>query len=243
MELVVTNALPFSSASSTAGLDNSRCNSSSFLVVKPRLKNAGWSTLAEIVLVLRSILKCLNQDFEDDDNLAEVFLDSVYHCLSNMPWDSLDVIYNSQNNFSVDALGPRTLDEGSRVVFLGNLIQLFCSMVEQCGSVGDAGCSQDKHPFLCLVTNLVPKLFYWCLGMQGQHVIICIPQYFRHKLLVSIFFSWLLDELRKQSPGIHYLHIILRKPCGIVITHWCKEFLGMQVMLHFLIEIFPYILF
>ncbi|ESR39051.1 hypothetical protein CICLE_v10025347mg [Citrus x clementina] len=179
MELVATNALSFSSASSTAGLENSHCNSSSLLVVKPRLKNAGWSTLAEIVRVLRSILKCLNQDFEYDDNLAEVYLDSVYYSLSNMPWDSLDVIYNSQNSFSVDAL-----DDASGVVFLGNLIQFFCSMVEQCGSVDDAGRSQDEHPFFGLVTNLVPKLFYWCLSMQGQHVITCIRQYFRHKLLV-----------------------------------------------------------
>ncbi|KAH9711671.1 Golgin [Citrus sinensis] len=179
MELVVTNALSFSSASSMAGLENSHCNSSSLLVVKPRLKNAGWSTLAEIVRVLRSILKCLNQDSEYDDNLAEVYLDSVYTSLSNMPWDSLDVIYNSQNSFSLD-----TLDEESRVMLLGNLIQLFCSMVEQCGSVDDTGRSQDKHPFFGLVTNLVPKLFYWCLSMQGQRVITCIRQYFRHKLLL-----------------------------------------------------------
>lgn len=214
MELVATNALSFSSASSTAGLENSHCNSSSLLVVKPRLKNAGWSTLAEIVRVLRSILKCLNQDFEYDDNLAEVYLDSVYYSLSNMPWDSLDVIYNSQNSFSVDAL-----DEASRVVFLGNLIQFFCSMVEQCGSVDDAGRSQDEHPFFGLVTNLVPKLFYWCLSMQGQHVITCIRQYFRHKLLVSIYFSCLLGELRKQSPGIHCSLIILSQLSTIIITY------------------------
>lgn len=214
MELVVTNALSFSSASSTAGLEISHCKSSSLLVVKPRLKNAGWSTLAEIVRVLRSILKCLNQDSEYDDNLAEVYLDSVYYSLSNMPWDSLDVIYNSQNSFSVD-----TLDEESRVMLLGNLIQLFCSMVEQCGSVDDTGRSQDKHPFFGLVTNLVPKLFYWCLSMQGQHVITRIRQYFRHKLLVSIYFSCLLDELRKQSPGIHCSLIILKKLSRIIITH------------------------
>ncbi|KAJ4714969.1 Protein Lines [Melia azedarach] len=187
MELAVTNALSFSSASSTAGLGNSHFDSSNFVVlIKPRLKNAGWSTLAEIVRVLRNIVKCLKQDYVYDDNLAKICLDSVHSCLSNVPWDSMDVIYSTQNSFTGDALIPRTDEEESRVVFLGNLVQLLCSMVEQSGSVNDAVHFLDKHPILFVITNLVPKLFYWCLSKQGKHVITCISQYFRHKLLVLL---------------------------------------------------------
>ncbi|KAL5819512.1 hypothetical protein ACOSQ4_023354 [Xanthoceras sorbifolium] len=186
MELAVNNILSLFSAPLRAESGNSCFDLSSFVpVIRPRLKNAGWSTLAGIIRVLRNILKCLKQEYDNEDSLAEVYLDSVHSCLSNVHWDSMDVIYGTWKSCSAVALDVRSVDqEESRIVFLGNFIQLLCSLVELSSCVDDADCSLDKHPILCIITNLVPKLLCWCLGQEGEHVKASISQYFRHKLLV-----------------------------------------------------------
>ncbi|KAL5821563.1 hypothetical protein ACOSQ3_023445 [Xanthoceras sorbifolium] len=187
-ELAVNNILSLFSAPLRAESGNSCFDLSSFVpVIRPRLKNAGWSTLAGIIRVLRNILKCLKQEYDNEDSLAEVYLDSVHSCLSNVHWDSMDVIYGTWKSCSAVALDVRSVDqEESRIVFLGNFIQLLCSLVELSSCVDDADCSLDKHPILCIITNLVPKLLCWCLGQEGEHVKASISQYFRHKLLVWI---------------------------------------------------------
>ncbi|KAK2657368.1 hypothetical protein Ddye_010420 [Dipteronia dyeriana] len=186
MELAFNNIFSLLSVPSKAEPGNSCFDLSSFVpIIRPILKDSGWSTLAGIIRVLRNILKCLKQDYDDEDNLAVVYLDSVHSCLSNVHWDSMDVNYGTWKSFPTVSLDIRSVSqEEPRIVFLGNFIQLLCSLVEQSSCVYDADRSLDKHPILCTITNLVPKLLCWCLGKEGEHVKACISQYFRHKLLV-----------------------------------------------------------
>ncbi|XP_044470163.1 uncharacterized protein LOC123199303 isoform X2 [Mangifera indica] len=199
MELAVINILSIASTPSKAELGYSNIDSSSFVgVIKPRLKYARWSSLAGIVRILRNILKYLKQEYGHDDSLTEAYLHSVYSCFSTLPWDSMDLI-----------CGTRTADEEeSKVVFLGNFIQLLCSLVEHISSVDNMGSSLDKHLFLSLVTKLVPKLLYWCLGEPEECAKTHISQYFRHKLLVLMIrlsFHARLDDCMILS-WLHLLH-------------------------------------
>ncbi|KAJ0096376.1 hypothetical protein Patl1_28792 [Pistacia atlantica] len=188
MELAITNILSIASAPFRAESGNSHFDSSSFVgVIKPRLKYAGWSSLAGIVRILRNILKSLKQEYDYDDSLTEAYLHSVYSCLSTVPWDSMGLICGTQSSCSAGVLHLRTADEEqSKVVFLGNIIQFLCSLVEHISSVDDMGCSLDKYLILSVVTKLVPKLLYWCLDEPGECVRTRISQYFRHKLLVLL---------------------------------------------------------
>lgn len=171
MDLSITAAVScYSSSRLIAEGDDS---SSLVLELKPKLENADWSVAAGVVRVLRDIRKYLKSE-DDDDELVEVFFDSVNFALLTTPWT------DAQKSSGADVLFQRSL-------FLGNLIQLLCSLVEQSGSVEAAGGSVDKHhPIFSTIINLVPKLLCWCLGEQADCVNFnkCIVQYFRHKLLV-----------------------------------------------------------
>ncbi|KAK3223048.1 hypothetical protein Dsin_010073 [Dipteronia sinensis] len=146
MELAFNNIFSLFSVPSKAEPGNSCFDLSSFVpIIRPKLKDSGWSTLAGVIRVLRNILKCLKQDYDDEDNLAC----SLFRFSPFLPFKC--------------ALGFHGCD-------------LCC--------VDDADRSLDKNPILCTITNLVPKLLYWCLGKEGEHVKACISQYFRHKLLV-----------------------------------------------------------
>ncbi|KAJ0040368.1 hypothetical protein Pint_28146 [Pistacia integerrima] len=197
MELAIINILSIASAPFRAESGNSHFDSSSFVgVIKPRLKYAGWSSLAGIVRILRNILKSLKQEYDYDDSLTEAYLHSVYSCLSTVPWDSMDLICGTQSSCSAGVLHLRTADEEqSKVVFLGNIIQFLCSLVEHISSVDDMGSSLDKYLILSVVTKLVPKLLYWCLNEPGECVRTRISQYFRHKLLVRVYLVFFLINL------------------------------------------------
>ncbi|KAF5451363.1 hypothetical protein F2P56_026476 [Juglans regia] len=209
MELAIANALSFPSVTSTTEAEDSNHDSLNlYAAVNPRLKKADFSTVTGIIQVLRNILKYLKQDA--DDHLLEVFLDSVDSCLSNVRWDLLDEIYEginrgTQKSSSADASYLRNINGlEPRVMFLGMFLQLLCSLVDQIDFMEAASGSIDKHPIHLKIVNLVPKFLYWCLGKQGDYANACIPQYFRHKLLVlmirlssqihlecSILVSWL----------------------------------------------------
>lgn len=207
VELAMANTLSYSSATSTTGAEDSNSDSSNFYaVVKPRLKNANWSTVAGIIRALRNILKYLKQDY--DEHLLEVYLDSVDSCLSNVCWDLLDENCDGQNsgsqkNFSVDAslLRNTSVLQEPCVMFLGTFLQLLCSLVDESDFVEATGVSIDKHPIHLKIVNLVPKVLYWCLGKQGDCVETCISQYFRHKLLVRIelVFHLMNSEIQQTS--------------------------------------------
>lgn len=167
LELAINNTLSYPSAPSSSEAEDFNSDSSKFDdVIRPRLTNANWCTVAGIIRVLRNILKYLKR--EDNDQLLEVYLNSVDSCLSNVHWDLFEEVHDDQ------------------LMFLGNFLQLLCSLVDESDFVEAAGGCIDKHPIRYKIINLVPKVLYWCLGKEGDYVDTCISQYFRHKLLVWI---------------------------------------------------------
>ncbi|KAM4118014.1 hypothetical protein ACB094_02G168600 [Castanea mollissima] len=190
LELAINNTLSYPSAPSSSEAEDFNSDSSKFDdVIRPRLTNANWCTVAGIIRVLRNILKYLKR--EDDDQLLEVYLNSVDSCLSNVHWDLFEEVHVGQNsvtqkNFCADALFFRSISgcHEPSIIFLGNFLQLLCSLVDESDFVEAAGGCIDKHPIRYKIINLVPKVLYWCLGKEGDYVDTCISQYFRHKLLV-----------------------------------------------------------
>lgn len=168
-----------------------------------RLKNVNWFTVAGGIRVLRNILKYLKQKCEDQ--LVEVYLDSVNSFLLNVPWDCMDEILYDRNGDKDCNTGDGSENE-PKVLFLGNFIQFLCSLAEQVCSMETLGSTLDTKIMLSKIIDLVPKLLYWCLGKRGDFVSnhFRISQYLKHKLLVlmirlscqscldpSVFISWL----------------------------------------------------
>ncbi|XP_025013705.1 uncharacterized protein LOC8267269 isoform X2 [Ricinus communis] len=227
LELAISNVLSHTLPPSTNGAGYSKYDSSSFVVLKSRLVNANWSAAAAIIRVLRNILKYLKQ--EADDELREAYFGSVHSFLSNVPCDFMDEIQvsqssetkesDAQNNHFMDALFLKNVGEQQKkIVFLGNFIQLLCSLVEQSCDVEVKVGSQDHHPVLCLITSFVPKVVSCCLGGQGNCVSASVSQYFRHKLLMLMLrlsYQTCLDYFTLISwlQLLHdYFEVLLWKP-------------------------------
>ncbi|XP_031374023.1 uncharacterized protein LOC116188676 [Punica granatum] len=92
-------------------------------------------------------------------------------------------------------------------VFLGYLVQLLCSVIGQIVPVEVQSGSLSWHLALSTISDLVPKLFYWCLCGQEGHANACILVYFRHKLLMlTIRLSILDDSQCNFSSWLELLH-------------------------------------
>ncbi|TQD81073.1 hypothetical protein C1H46_033383 [Malus baccata] len=207
MNLAITAAVSCSSSCSVDGADDLHSGSSRLILgLKPKLENADWSIAAAVVRVLRDIRKYLKS--EDDHELVEVFFDSINSVFSTVPWNLLDEIHvgakpDAQKGSRADAMFQRSL-------FLGNLIQFLCSMVEQSGSEEASGGSIDKHhPVFSTFITLVPQLFCWCLGEQAHCINFnkCISQYFRHKLLV-LMIRLIFRTYPQQSVLVSWLQLV-----------------------------------
>nr|XP_008338214.2 uncharacterized protein LOC103401283 isoform X6 [Malus domestica] len=207
MNLAITVAVSCSSSCSVDGADDLHSGSSRLiLALKPKLENADWSIAAAVVRVLRDIRKYLKS--EDDHELVEAFFDSINSVFSTVPWNLLDEIHvgakpDAQKGSRADAMFQRSL-------FLGNLIQFLCSMVEQSGSEEASGGSIDKHhPVFSTFITLVPQLFCWCLGEQAHCINFnkCISQYFRHKLLV-LMIRLIFRTYPQQSVLVSWLQLV-----------------------------------
>lgn len=166
------------------------------ITLKVKLKDANWFSVAAIVRVLRNVLKYLKQEY--DDQLFEIYLDSINTCLLNIPWDQLNGIHVDQN---LESLGSSTgdsllyisvVESKSIFMFWGNLVQFFCSLVGQSASAEAAAGCLDKHPVVCEISKLFPKVLDWCIADQRDFRNSCISHYFRHKVLVCIYSSCLL---------------------------------------------------
>ncbi|XP_028117130.1 uncharacterized protein LOC114314830 isoform X2 [Camellia sinensis] len=187
LELLISNALLHSLVrASTKALVSKHDSSGVIIALKSKLKNANWSSVACIIRVLRNILKRLKQDI--DDQLLKVYLNSISYCLASVPWDSMDEVHVGQNGdavrkFSEDAFRTKAVELESRIVFRGTLVQLFCSLLNQSGWMEAAGGALNKHPVICEISNLIPRLLAWCL-CDGDSNNMCMSVYFRHKMLM-----------------------------------------------------------
>ncbi|KAK2998945.1 hypothetical protein RJ639_024593, partial [Escallonia herrerae] len=188
LELSLCNSLS-SSLESHLKLKSLDCDPSKVIASKLLLKNANWLSVAGIVRVLRTVLKNLKQEF--DDQLFIVYLDSVSSCLSNLPLDTLNEVHVGENGVSLRSSNGNALIETtyhgqlkSYFAFCGSLIQLFCSLVAQLGSSEAAAASLDKHPAIHEICSIIPKvLACWC-GPEGICSNARIALYFRHKILM-----------------------------------------------------------
>ncbi|KAF8406367.1 hypothetical protein HHK36_008454 [Tetracentron sinense] len=188
-EVAISKILSSSSVYLIPGTNVSECDiSSSILILQAGLVNANWSTAGGLIRVLRNILKYLKQ--ECDGELVEVYMHSISYCISYVPWDLFNEIHVGQNaeariRSTGDALLLGSIDPlESRFVFLGNLLQFFCSLVEQSDLVEIGGGSLDDHTVLSKITSLIPKLLQCCFHKQGDYISTCISRYLRHKILM-----------------------------------------------------------
>ncbi|XP_042508358.1 uncharacterized protein LOC122084296 isoform X3 [Macadamia integrifolia] len=178
LEVAISNNLSSLMVSSTSRATDSECNTSSFiLILRSRLENANWHTVAGLLRVLRNIMKYLKQS--NDGDLLEVYM----HSISNVCWELLSEIHVGQTSevqisSAGIALPPRNVcSPESRFLFLGGLLQLFCSLVEQNGLVEAKG-------VLYKIFCLVPRLLNWCFYKQEIFNNARIYQYMRHKMLM-----------------------------------------------------------
>lgn len=188
LELAVSNALLHSLEIPTTKALVTNCESSIATISwTSKLKMANWSSVACVLRVLRIILKHLKQDF--DDQLLGVYLESISSCFTNVPWNSLDQNCGAVKLSSGNAFYSKAGQLDSRLLFRGTLVQIFCSLVNQSVWMETAGgVSLNKHPVICEIRNLIPKILAWCLG-DGDRNNMCLSEYFRHKILVWIYFS------------------------------------------------------
>ncbi|KAL3813579.1 hypothetical protein ACJIZ3_014847 [Penstemon smallii] len=193
LELAICNTL---SSSSEHDALKTRYSDYYSLVSKAFLKQElTWSALAAIVRVLRSILKHLKQDI--DENITEVFLDSVSSSILNIPWNLLFKLHVDRN---IEVLKVSDISL-HMIVFVGNFIQFICSMLNQ--EVG-AGSSQ----VICKINTFVPILVAWCHAelQSPQHA--RISNYLRHKVLMLIIklSSHIKPEDKIVLSWLHLLH-------------------------------------
>nr|GMC67439.1 uncharacterized protein LOC109180318 [Ipomoea batatas] len=208
LKLAAASSFPSSTGCIMAEAKNSCCNSAaSVSPLSPHHKSAKWLTVAVIIQVLRRILKNLKQDA--DDHFFKLYLGVTNSFISNMPWDLLDQVFVSQTS---KALGDPIADgllqfqpakSKSAIMFLGNFIQLLCSLVEKGIPIEAVTDDLDKHPLICEIRNILPRLLGWCLG-NLQNSDVYISKYYKHKLLIlmirlsfkiqldcSVLLSWL----------------------------------------------------
>ncbi|CAH1420093.1 unnamed protein product [Lactuca virosa] len=111
------------------------------------------SSASSIILVLRNILKHLKH--EEDDEILEVYLNTLSSCLQDIPWESCNTVSNE---------------------FCGHLLQLFCSIVSN---------SDDKNPLILEIFNIFPRFLTWYQSNQAENNgYTKISQYIQHKILV-----------------------------------------------------------
>ncbi|XP_019185374.1 PREDICTED: uncharacterized protein LOC109180318 [Ipomoea nil] len=208
LKLAAASSFPSSTGCIMVEAKNSCCNSApSVSPLNPHHKSAKWLTVAVIIQVLRRILKNLKQD--GDDHFFKLYLGLTNSFISNMPWDLLDQVFVSQTSKGLEdpiadgLLQVQPAKSKSAIMFLGNFIQLLCSLVEKSIPIEAITDDLDKHPLICEIRNILPRLLDWCLG-NLQNSDVYISKYYKHKLLIlmirlsfkiqldcSVLLSWL----------------------------------------------------
>ncbi|CAD5325401.1 unnamed protein product [Arabidopsis thaliana] len=180
-------------------------------VLKCKLENANWSTVSDIFRVLRNILKRLSQ--EDNEELFDVYLESVNSTLAKVPWCRLDTIFSHQHGSGERNFQGQSGNSEEATVFLGSFVQFLCSMVQQVRVVEDSDDFEPSYLILQKTIELIPDLLRWCQPKLKSQSGSCMSIYLGHKLLVlmirltdkskikcTILLSW-LQYLQRDSQG------------------------------------------
>ncbi|KAG5528736.1 hypothetical protein RHGRI_029407 [Rhododendron griersonianum] len=191
LELAISNALLHSlEHPTTKALVSNRDSSSAIISLTSKLTKANWSSVACVGRVFRNILKHLKEDL--DDQLLEVYLNSISSCLPNLPWKSLDQLHDDQNCEAVKISNgnfySRVGQLDSTLLFRGTLVQIFCSLINSSVWMEAAGVTLNTHPVICEISDLIPRLLAWCLG-HGDRNNMGMSEYFRHKMLLNVLKS------------------------------------------------------
>lgn len=160
-------------------------------VLKCKLQKANWCTVSAIFRVLRNILKRLSQ--KENEELLDVYLESVNSTLAKVPWCRVDTIFSYQHGSgernSQDYNGTLGSIANSEevTVFLGNFVQFLCSLVQQVRFAEDSDGFGPTHLILQKTIELVTDLLRWCQPKIESQSGSCMSRYLAHKLLVRYF--------------------------------------------------------
>lgn len=134
-----------------------------------------------IILVLRNFLKQLKH--EEDDEILEVYLNTLGSCIRDIPWESCN---------------------GISMEFCGHLLQLFCSVASQSSLLESMADFEEKNSVFYEIFNIFPKLLTLGIVKDGDN---CITEYIQHKILVLMIRLSSLINLDCQMI-ISWLHLI-----------------------------------
>ncbi|GAB2282553.1 hypothetical protein Dimus_017094 [Dionaea muscipula] len=184
--LALSNILSYPSVPAM-GNEEFSCDVLTVNVLKSGLKDADWNTGSAILEVLRGVLKFLKD--EDDEQLVEAFTNSLSLCIFNVHWELLDTIhahghYRDNLDSSNGSFLINEVEMEARILFLGNLVQLFSSLVDPTFFVEDPAESEYKLLIVHKILNLLPKALFWCLDEDWSCKSPCILPYFQHKTLM-----------------------------------------------------------
>ncbi|CAA7019431.1 unnamed protein product [Microthlaspi erraticum] len=206
LHLAFIEICPIPAASYETGCGSPNLHLSGSDVLKCKLQKAKWRTVSAIFQALRNILKRLSQ--EENEELLDVYLESVNSTLAKVLWCRLDAIFSGHN----EALGS-IADCEEVSVFLGNFVQFLCSVVQQVSFAEDSDGLEPTHLILQKVTELVPDLLRWCQPKLESQNGASMSKYLVHKLLVlmirltyksnikcTILLSW-LQYLQRHFQG------------------------------------------
>ncbi|KAL1223906.1 hypothetical protein V5N11_007302 [Cardamine amara subsp. amara] len=167
--------------------------------------------------ILRNILKRLSQ--EENEELLDVYLESVNSTLAKIPWCRVDTLFSHQHgNGERNSQGQNgtlggTPTSEEATVFLGNFVQFLCSVVQQVRFAEDNDGFEPTHLILQKTIELIPDLLCWCQPKLESQSGSCMSRYLGHKLLVlmirltyqsnikcTILLSW-LEYLQRHFQG------------------------------------------
>ncbi|KAK9164350.1 hypothetical protein Syun_005252 [Stephania yunnanensis] len=163
-----------------------------------RMANADLVTVDGLFQVMHVVLKHLKKDNAEES--ASVHIHSLISSVINIPWNLLDEIFEMPNNEAHVSCNVNAFLKGksdylmSRMLFLGTLLQLLCSLADQCVLI-----DTDREAVLDNIARLIPKLLSWCFAKQDP-ASNGISQYLRHKILMlmvrlSFLISWECSDI------------------------------------------------
>ncbi|XP_010503716.1 PREDICTED: uncharacterized protein LOC104780873 [Camelina sativa] len=208
LRLAVIYSCPIPAVSSSTGFGNPDLHFLGSDVLKCKLEKANWYMVSDIFRILRNILKRLSQ--EENEDLLDVYLESVNSTLAKVPWCRVDAIFSHQHGSGTFG-STKNCEEAT--VFLGSFVQFLCSVVQQVPFAEDSDGFEPTHLILQKTIELVPDLLRWCHPKLDSQSVSSMSRYLCHKLLVlmmrltyqsnikcTILLSW-LQYLQRQFQG------------------------------------------
>ncbi|XVF15639.1 hypothetical protein REPUB_Repub09cG0171700 [Reevesia pubescens] len=190
-QLSISNISSCSFEPSIAGVGGLDSDFLSLVVLfKPKFKNASLSTIAGIIRILSNMLKFLKE--ECDDELVQVFLNSISFCILNVPWDSMDEIFGGNGDYSLD-----------KHVILSKIVDLVPKLLYWClGKKGECvnTCISRyfRHKLLALMVRLSFQIPLDCVVLVSWLQI--LHDYFQELLCLSLTEVGDQDDCLEDSP-------------------------------------------